>query len=168
MDKVGIVFGCFIPLHKGHLSLIDKALENDKVIIGVCGYDLDRGKDFIPFKDRIELIKEIFKDNKFKVSVVDDHKIGLTGKFDLESWKVWCNELFKNADLDPLENEITWYLGEQSYLEMLKKIYPKHTFKFVERTIIPVSGTMIRENPKENIKEIHPVFIKYLKEKNII
>ena len=62
MDKVGVVFGCFIPLQKGHLSLIDKALKNDKVIIGVCGYDLDRGKDFIPFKDRIELIKEIFKD----------------------------------------------------------------------------------------------------------
>ena len=51
---------------------------------------------------------------------------------------------------------------------MLKKIYPKHTFKLVERTVIPVSGTMIRENPKENIKEIHPVFIKYLKEKKII
>ena len=166
MDKVGIVFGCFIPLHKGHLSLIDKALKNDKVIIGVCGYDLDRGKDFIPFKDRIELIKEIFKD--LTVVSVDDHKIGLTGKFDLESWKVWCNELFKNADLNPLENEITWYLGEQSYLEMLKTIYPKHTFELVERTVIPVSGTMIRENPNENIKEIHPVFIEYLKEKNII
>lgn len=166
MDKVGIVFGCFIPLHKGHLSLIDKALKDDRVIIGVCGYDLDRGKDFIPFKDRIELIKEIFKD--LTVVSVDDHKIGLTGKFDLESWKLWCNELFKNADLDPLENEITWYLGEQSYLDMLKKIYPKHTFELVERTVIPVSGTMIRENPKENIKEIHPVFKKYLKEKNII
>ena len=166
MDKVGIVFGCFIPLHKGHLSLIDKALKNDKVVIGVCGYDLDRGKDFIPFKDRIELIKEIFND--LTVVSIDDHKIGLTGKFDLESWKLWCNELFKNADLNPLENEITWYLGEQSYLEMLKKIYPKHTFELVERTVIPVSGTMIRENPKENIKEIHPVFIKYLKEKNII
>lgn len=166
MDKVGIVFGCFIPLHKGHLSLVDKALKNDKVIIGVCGYDLDRGKDFIPFKDRVELIKEIFND--LTVVSVDDHKIGLTGKFDLESWKVWCNELFKNADLDPLENEIAWYLGEQSYLEMLKTIYPKHTFELVERAVIPVSGTMIRENPKENIKEIHPVFIEYLKEKNII
>lgn len=165
MDKVGIVFGCFIPLHKGHLSLIDKAKENDKVIIGVCGYDSDRGKDFIPFKDRIELIQEIFKD--LTVVSVDDHKIGLTGKFDLESWKVWCNELFKNADLDP-NVDITWYLGEQSYLEMLKKIYPKHTFEFVERTVIPVSGTMIRENPKENIEEIHPVFVEYLKEKNII
>jgi len=166
LDKVGIVFGCFIPLHKGHLSLVDKALKNDKVIIGVCGYDLDRGKDFIPFKDRVELIKEIFND--LTVVSVDDHKIGLTGKFDLESWKVWCNELFKNADLDPLENEIAWYLGEQSYLEMLKTIYPKHTFELVERAVIPVSGTMIRENPKENIKEIHPVFIEYLKEKNII
>ena len=56
--KIGIVFGCFIPLHQGHLSLINKAIqENDKVIIGVCGFDDDRGKDFISFKTRIELIK---------------------------------------------------------------------------------------------------------------
>ena len=167
--RIGIYFGCFIPLHEGHISVLEKALlENDHVILGICGFDDDRGKDFIPFKDRIELIKEIFKDLTTGVVSVDDHKIGLTGKFDLESWKVWCNELFKNADLDPLENEITWYLGEQSYLNMLKKIYPKHTFELVERTVIPVSGTMIRENPKENIEEIHPVFIEYLKEKNII
>lgn len=167
MDKVGIVFGCFIPLHSGHLSLIDKALkENDKVIIGVCGFDNDRGKDFIPFKDRIKLVKSIFKESI--ISVVDDHKIGLTGKFDLESWKIWSKEFFDNANVNPLENEITWYLGEQSYIEKLSSLYKDHKFKFVERTIIPVSGTMIRENPEKFVDKIHPVFEQYLRERNEI
>ena len=39
-EKVGLVFGCFIPMHKGHLYMIDKALEeNDRIVLGVCGFD---------------------------------------------------------------------------------------------------------------------------------
>ena len=75
--KVGIVFGCFIPLHVGHVSLIKKALnENDKVIIGVCGFDGDRGKDFVPFRDRINLMtKRYGKNPKVVLSVVDDKNV---------------------------------------------------------------------------------------------
>ena len=36
--RVGITFGCFIPLHKGHLSIIKQAeTENNSVILGVTG-----------------------------------------------------------------------------------------------------------------------------------
>ncbi|MBP3824563.1 MAG: adenylyltransferase/cytidyltransferase family protein, partial [Butyrivibrio sp.] len=53
MDNIGIVFGCFIPFHKGHESLVKRALdENDRMIIAVCGYQEDRGKDFLPFTVR--------------------------------------------------------------------------------------------------------------------
>ena len=75
MEKIGIVFGCFIPLHKGHKRLINDAVrENDTVIIAVCGYDDDRGRDFIPFSDRYELMCEKYKDDdKIRVVKVDDH-----------------------------------------------------------------------------------------------
>lgn len=37
MTKIGITFGCFIPLHKGHMSMIDLSLkDNDITVIGVC------------------------------------------------------------------------------------------------------------------------------------
>lgn len=40
--NIGITFGCFIPLHKGHLSMIDRSIkENQLTIIGVCGFDND-------------------------------------------------------------------------------------------------------------------------------
>lgn len=49
--KIGITFGCFIPLHVGHMAMIERSVrENDRTIIAVCGYDDDRGKDFIHLK----------------------------------------------------------------------------------------------------------------------
>ena len=168
--KIGIVFGCFIPLHQGHLSLINKAIqENDKVIIGVCGFDDDRGKDFIPFKTRIELMKTKYKNNPNIIVVsVDDKKIGLTGKFDIPSWRAWCNELFTNANVDSNEHTYYWYTGEQSYVDKLKEIYSNHNFCLVNRNKINISGTKIRENPTKYKEYIDKDFYRYLKEtKNV-
>lgn len=166
--KVGIYFGCFIPLHKGHWSIIQKAKkENDHIILGVCGYKNDRGEKFISFCDRIKLIKELFKDDKnTTISVVDDHKIGLTGTFSLEAWKIWSNELFNNSGFNPYDtrHQYTWYSGESSYIEKIKTIFPEHKFSLVERNEIPISGTAIRNNPKKYKEGIHPLFAKYLSE----
>ena len=165
--NVGIVFGCFIPLHKGHISLINRAItENDVVIIGVCGFDSDRGKDFIPFRKRIELMQEKYQDRKNVVVVsVDDEKLGLTGKFDLDSWELWCNELFNNADMDPLENSYTWYVGEQPYACSIKQLYPSHKFVIADRSVIDISGTKIREYFKRYERFIDGIFYKYLEER---
>lgn len=166
--KVGIVFGCFIPLHVGHVSLIKKALnENDKVIIGVCGFDGDRGKDFVPFRDRINLMtKRYGKNPKVVLSVVDDKKIGLTGKFDTISWVYWSSELFTNANFDPDDekNTYTWYTGEENYVSELSLIFPKHKFNLIDRQICKVSGTQIRNNPNEFKDDIIPIYQEYLKE----
>ena len=96
MITVGIFFGCFIPFHDGHLKLLSMAYENnDKVLLGVCGYDGDRGEGYIPFRDRVFLMNKICEQNEYvTLSVVDDKKIGLTGAFTTESWRKWCAELF--------------------------------------------------------------------------
>ncbi|MBP0986619.1 MAG: adenylyltransferase/cytidyltransferase family protein, partial [Oscillospiraceae bacterium] len=60
--KTGIAFGFFIPLHKGHEMMIERAVkENDRAIIAVCGYRTDRGKDFVDYDTRLRLIKEIYR-----------------------------------------------------------------------------------------------------------
>lgn len=165
----GIVFGCYIPLHIGHISLIEKALkENDNVIIGVCGFDEDRGKEFIPFKTRYKLMKT--KYSKYSNTIVvpiDDKKIGLTGTFSLEAWKIWCNELFTNAKVDPYSNDFNWYMGEKSYADKIKQIYPKHNFIVLDRNTINISGTIIRKSYKKYKKYIDSDFLTYLKDNNI-
>lgn len=58
---IGITFGCFIPLHSGHLDMIQKSRAvHQKTIVAVCGYDGDRGDGFIPFRERIVLMKQVF------------------------------------------------------------------------------------------------------------
>ena len=169
MAKVGIVFGCFIPMHTGHLKMIDRSItENDVTILGVCGYDDDRGKDFLSFQERQDIIRrKTFWCRSIALSVVDDRKIGLTGKFDKESWELWSNEFFRYAGADPYSNnEFTWYTGEQRYIDVISQIFPKHKFVLLERD--GVSGTAIRENPQEHLDEIDPDFRRYLIEHNRI
>lgn len=160
--RVGITFGCFIPLHKGHMSMIQEAFdENDMIIVGVCGYENDRGKDFIPFEKRYGLISQIFAGNPaVKVIKIDDKKLGLDGTFTLKNWELWCEELFKNARFDPNGENIryTWYSGEGDYLKKIQLLYPHHQFELLDRKEINISGTEIRKDPVKYENMIHPVF----------
>lgn len=171
MTKIGITFGCFIPLHKGHISMIDLSLkDNDITVIGVCGYDEDRGENFIPYRKRCELVTEIYKNNKnVKVVYVDDKKLGLDGTFTLENWTSWCNEIFQNSEINPQNNDydITWYFGEDSYFDKISKLYPTHHFCLLNRDEIKISGTEIRKNVEKYADFIHPRFLKYLKGEKI-
>ncbi len=168
--RIGLCFGCFIPLHKGHEAMIEKTrMENDRVIIGVCGYESDRGSSFIPFSVRCDLMKQHRWDKDkapVTISVVDDHKIGLTGTFSKEAWQIWSDEFFKNAALNPYNDEFiyTWYTGEKSYVEKLKQVFPKHEFVLLDRGDIPISGTMIREhiNDSDIKRYINTDFLQYL------
>lgn len=170
---IGVVFGCFIPLHSGHLALIDRAFrDNECLIIAVCGKDGDRGKDFIPFRDRIRLVQNKFACNpRVKVVTVDDEKIGMDGTFTLHNWEVWCKELFDNAGIENPDlsfYDITWYTGEQSYIEKLRVVHPKHTFVWMDRSLNTVSGTKIREDVNMYRDQIDPEFQNYLKKKGTL
>ena len=170
MRKIGIVFGCFIPMHKGHLKLIDRALkENDHLLLGICGYDEDRGKGFLSFKERQMLIRDKFKDNpRVTLSVVDDKKIGLTGKFDKKAWEDWSTEFFTNAGVDPYDEDIefTWYTGDPSYMTVLEDVFPAHSFVLIARD--GMSGTKIRINLEENESDVDPLFLEYIYLKEFI
>ena len=165
--RVGITFGCFIPLHKGHLSIIKQAeTENNSVILGVTGHDMDRGRDFIPFLRRIQLMHTIFAcHSNISIAEVDDRSIGLTGTFSLSAWEAWCRELFYTAGYYPDDPhcEFHWYIGEKDYIEKIQVLYPQHHFHLMDRSIIPLSGTAIREDPERYSGYIHPLFLDYLK-----
>jgi NadR type nicotinamide-nucleotide adenylyltransferase len=164
--NIGIMFGCFIPLHLGHTKLIQMALDqNDKIIIGVCGYEDDRGKNFLNFNERYNLILDKFKDNKnVKVVKIDDKKLGLDGTFTLNNWVLWSNELFTNANINPDDKSINfnWYTGEKSYIEKLKNLFPTHNFNLINRNEINISGSQIRTDFKNYQKYIDKDFYKYL------
>lgn len=145
---VGLVFGCYCPLHQGHLDLIMRAKkENDYCVIVCCGYDNDRGKDFLPIDKRYRYVKEFFaNDELVKVIKINDTELGIEKEFTVNNWKPWLNEVYsqiKNLNLD--SNEFRWYVGEKEYADVLVNKYNQDVI-FCGREN-NISGTMIRENP---------------------
>ena len=61
--KLVLVTGGFDPLHKGHLEYFKAAKKlGDKLIVGVNSDEWltrKKGRPFMPFQDRIEIIKNL-------------------------------------------------------------------------------------------------------------
>lgn len=75
-NTIGIVFGTFAPMHKGHIDLIQRAKrENDSVLVIVSGYEGDRGdKIDLDLQRRFRYIRETFHDD----ALVDVMKLVVT------------------------------------------------------------------------------------------
>ena len=181
--KVGITFGGYCPMHTGHLDLIMRAKkENDLCYVIVCGYDNEPRADEIglTLNRRYSLVKQMFKDDEqVKVFKVNDTELGIDESMSESNWDTWlrCVEEQVEAFEEKIADEIigfieyTWYVGEQSYVDSLKKrIYDKqkeNTFGiidnivYVERSKNPISATMIRENPIKYWNKIALPFRQY-------
>ena len=183
MSKIGITFGGYCPMHQGHLDLIMRAKkENDLCYVIVCGYDNEPRADEIglTLNRRYSLVKQIFKDDEqIKVLKVNDTELGIDESMSESNWDIWLH--YVEDQVEALEEKIademigfteyTWYVGEQSYVDSLKKrVYDKqkvNTFGiidnivYVERSKNPISATLIRENPIKYWNKIALPFRQY-------
>ena len=181
--KVGITFGGYCPMHQGHLDLIMRAKkENDLCYVIVCGYDNEPRADEIglTLNRRYSLVKQMFKDDEqIKVFKVNDTELGIDESMSESNWDIWlrCVEdqvvKFEETIEDKLYGitEYTWYVGEQSYVDSLKKrVYDKqkvNTFGIIDNVVYvnrsnnPVSATLIRENPIKYWNKIALPFRQY-------
>ena len=165
--KVGITFGGYCPMHQGHLDLIMQAKkENDICYVVVCGYDNEprANETGLTLNRRFSLVKQMFKDDEqIRVLQVNDTKLGIDESMSDSNWDVWLSYIARQINnMEVILNtkgyiNYIWYVGEKSYVDALeKRKYDKFTFAgwniidnvvYVERTINPISATMIRENP---------------------
>ena len=179
--KVGITFGGYCPMHQGHLDLIMQAKkENDICYVIVCGYDNEPRADEIglTLNRRFSLVKQMFKDDEqIRVLQVNDTKLGIDESMSDSNWDVWLSYIARQINnMEVILNtkgyiNYTWYVGEKSYVDALeKRKYDKFTFAgwniidnvvYVERTINPISATMIRENPIKHWNKIAWAFRPY-------
>ncbi len=137
--KRGLVIGKFMPVHAGHIALIQFASSLCDELIVSMSYQAD---DVIPGHLRFSWLQEIFKDNpKVKPAMVKDD-------FDDDSlpWpertKVWAEFLKKRY------GKIDVMVSSEEYGTFLDEHLGAVHIPFdPARKQIPVSATLIREKP---------------------
>jgi HTH-type transcriptional repressor of NAD biosynthesis genes len=137
--KRGLVIGKFLPIHNGHIALIDYAASQcDEVIVSMSYTD----QDPISADLRFSWIKEIFKDRPaIKPAMIrddfDNENLPLPER--TKTWSAVIRRVYPPIDVlfssEPYGDPFAINLGIV------------HTSFDPERKAHPVSASMIRENP---------------------
>ncbi len=154
--KRGLVIGKFMPLHHGHIALIEFAAAHCDELIVSMSYN---STDVISGELRLSWIKETFKDqsNIQVFSIVDDFD-----REDLplaERTQIWA-ERMKHV-YPPID---IIFSSEEYGIPFAKNLRAEPKSFDPERKLFPVSATKIRENPfaywKYIPKIVRPFYVK--------
>ena len=166
--SIGICFGGYCPMHRGHLDVIMTAKKQcDKVFVVVCGYDDEpRANEIhLDLNKRYALVTEFFKgDEQITVLKINDTKLGIDESMSDHNWKVWTDEVHRQiSEIVPETFRIPFifYVAEKSYYDHLENL--KYTTVLIPRNN-PISATLIRKEPMkwfhQIVKTFQPYFVK--------
>jgi len=135
----GLVFGKFMPLHRGHQHLIDTALADcDDLTIVVYDSDpLDGSRHAMPVSLRLAWLRRLYPDVENILAVDDPEKHN--PERDLPVYAgVYAEQL---AFLGPFDRV---YSSEPAYEQFAGLLHAKHVLVDEARATVPTSGTIIR------------------------
>lgn len=139
--KTGLVLGKFLPLHKGHIALIDFAQTYcDDLTILICSTE----SETISGETRLGWIKDYYRNNeKIKpVHIVYDESVlpntSVSSKEVSQKWADYLKNKFPHFDFVFTSEEYGDYLA--GFLNSV------HISFNLEKNIVPVAGTLIRQN----------------------
>ncbi len=163
MKKTGCFVGKFLPPHIGHLSVIDKVLQEcDKAII-VLSEDPQKLREkcektsfpyFTP-QQRLKWLEKHYENNKNIKFVYLDESGLKSFPEGLEEW----SKIFR----DVVKEKIDAKYADETYRNLNEKYFPECEFVAIDRDIIAVHGTDIRTNP-DYLKYVIPEGYKEIKE----
>ena len=135
----GLVIGKFMPVHKGHIALINFAASQCNELIVSMSYT---DNDPINFQFRFNWLKEIFADQpNIKPHLIkDDFDNELLSLH--ERTKLWAKKM--QQQYPPVH---IIFSSENYGQPFAKNMHAKHIPFNAERTNIPVSATLIRTKP---------------------
>ena len=144
-NKVGVVFGTFAPLHQGHLELIMRAKKecDGGCIVIVDGRDGDRGGKEMSLNLRYRYVREFFADDDLvSVYPINETELGIEAY--PNGWNAFIeevNRIFAFA----AEGTPVFYVSEDEYQSHLTSL--GYQVVKLDRSLNPISATMIRQNP---------------------
>ena len=138
--RIGLVIGSFAPLHNGHCSLINFGLKNcDFLYVFLCSHN----KEDIPGEVRLKWLEREYKgEPNIKIIHKDTSHMENTSVSDVNISKAW-SEYMK-----PLFPDVNVIFSSEKYGDYVAEFMGiEHMMFDQNRYTIPISSTMIRENP---------------------
>lgn len=152
--KKGFVLGKFLPPHQGHLYLIRTAMEQvEELTVLVCTIQ----KEPIAGQLRYQWMKELVTNAKV-VHVTDE--VPSYPSEHIDFWNIWTSLLKREVGSD---TEVFFSSEDYGY-EVAKRLGIEHVMIDKERVSIPISASVIRDNPFNNWEfipyNVKPYFLK--------
>ena len=138
--KRGLVFGKFLPLHRGHQLMIETALSQvDDLTIVV--YDSRRtGDERMPLALRLQWLRELYPDVEGIVGLEDPLAADLDAD-DPHHAPLYANGVRFLGPFDKV------FSSEEGYGRFAELLDAEHVLVDAARTLVPTSGTLIRSDP---------------------
>ena len=152
----GLVLGKFMPLHNGHVKLIEFAKGHcDQLIVLVCATCNEQ----ISGKTRFNWLKECFKDQT-EIDIIhfcyDDGILPNTSESSEKVSRIWAKVLVQQFP------DVNCFISSEPYGEFVAQFMEiKSIFFDVKRSVVPISATLIRSNPYKYWNFLPEVVRKY-------
>ena len=145
--NTSLVLGKFCPLHKGHMLLIQRALDASDTVQVVVDNIMD---DVIPVRRRMRWVKEQFPS---VVVITQDHPLPQDPSETLLFWDIWRETLQRI-----LPRPVDAVFASEEYGERLaKELSAEFVMVDLDRKSVPISATRIREDIVGQWEYLSPV-----------
>jgi HTH-type transcriptional repressor of NAD biosynthesis genes len=142
----GLVLGKFMPLHNGHLHLINTAIEQcDVLYIMICSLDTEPINGSL----RWSWLKMIYNNNK-NVVIIHCEDENPQKPEEADSVDSFYNDYWVPSVYNRIQQLDVVFTSEDYGDEFAKYLNVQHVLVDLDRVTHPVSGTAIRNNPFAN------------------
>jgi len=133
----GFLLGKFLPLHRGHMYLIETARRRvDHLTVLVCSLP----REPIPGQLRYQWVRELYPD--VNVQHLTEDVPQYPGEHP-DFWNIWLNVIRRFVPTGP-----DFVFTSETYGDQLAALLgAKHICVDLNRQTFPVSGTAVRDNP---------------------
>ena len=145
--STSLVLGKFCPLHKGHMLLIQRALEESDTVQVVVDNIMD---EVIPVRRRMQWVKQQFPT---AIVITQEHPLPQDPSETPFFWDIWRTTLLRI-----LPRPVDAVFASERYGERLaKELSAEFVMVDLDRKMVPVSATSIREDMIGQWQYLSPV-----------